>query len=76
MAIEQVLYAQVVMLRQKDMKITEEDENKNEEKFKFQGQSARSQRWFNIDFDWIEENLSAREPDLHLGSKETLVIND
>ena len=39
---EQGLYAQVVMLRQKDLNITEENKNKNEDKFKSQGQSARS----------------------------------
>ena len=62
---EQVLYAHVVMLLQKDLKITEENKNKNEYKFKFQGQSARSQCWFDIDFDWIKENFSTREPDLY-----------
>ena len=39
------------MLRRKDFKITEANKNKNEAKFKFQGQSARSQRWFDLDFD-------------------------
>ena len=46
----------------KDLKITEENENKNEYKFKFQGQSSRLQRWFDIDFGWIEETFSTREP--------------
>ena len=55
---EQVLYAQVVMLLQNYLKITEENENKNRDKFKFQGQSARSQRWFGLDFGWIEEILA------------------
>ena len=41
MLMEQGLYAQVVMLRQKDLKITEANKNKNEAKFKFQGLSAR-----------------------------------
>ena len=45
MATEQGLYAQVVMLRRKDLKSTEANKNKNEAKFKFQGQSARSQRF-------------------------------
>ena len=31
-------------------------------KFKFQGLSARSQRWFDLEFDWIEVNFSTREP--------------
>ena len=59
---EQVLYAQVVKLRQKDLKFIAENTNKNEAKFKFQGQSARSQRWFDIKFDWIEVNFSTCEP--------------
>ena len=62
---EQVLYSQVVMLSQKDLNITEENKNKNEDNFKFQCQSERSQRWFDIDFDWIDENLSTREPDVY-----------
>ena len=40
-----------------------ENKNKNEAKFKFQGQSARSQRCFDLDFDWIEVNFSTCEPD-------------
>ena len=32
---------------------------------KFQGLSARSQRWFDIYFDWIEVNFITREPDLY-----------
>ena len=51
---EQVLYAQVFIIRQKYLNITEENKNKNEAKFKFQGQSARSQSYFGIDLDWIE----------------------
>ena len=62
---EQGLYVQVVMLRQKDLKITEANKNKNKAKLKFQGQSARSQGWFDLDFDWIEENFSTREPELY-----------
>ena len=62
---EQGLYAQVFMLRQKYLKITEANKNKNEAKFKFRGQYERSQCWFDLDFDWIEENFSTREPELY-----------
>ena len=65
MAVEQELYAQVVKLRQKDLKFIAANKNKNEAKFKFQGQSARSQRWFDLDFDWIEVNFSTCEHDLN-----------
>ena len=62
MAIKQGLYAQVVVLCQKNLNITEENKNENEDKFKFQGQSAISQRWLDLDFDWIEDIFSTREP--------------
>ena len=58
---EQGLYAQVIMIRQTYLKFVATDKNKNEVKFKFKGQSARSQRWFDLDLDWIEVNFSTRE---------------
>ena len=54
MSIEQGLYAQVIILRRKYLKIVAANKNKNEAIFKFQGQSIRSQRYFDLDFDWIE----------------------
>ena len=65
MAMEQILYAQVVKLRSNKLQFVAADKNKSEAKFKFQGQSARSQRWFDLDFDWIEVNFSTREPDFY-----------
>ena len=65
MSMEQGLCAQVVMLRQNNLKITAANKNKNDEKFKFQGQSARSQRWFDLDFGWIKVNFITHEPDLY-----------
>ena len=47
------------------MKFIAENNNKNEVKFKFQGQCAISQRWFDFDVDWIEVNFSTREPDFY-----------
>ena len=58
MVMEKVLYAEVVMIRQKYLKNTEENKNKNKNKFKLQGQSVRSQPWFDIDFYRIEENFA------------------
>ena len=43
MAMEQGLYAQVIMLRRGYLKFSATDKIKNEAKFKFQGQSARSE---------------------------------
>ena len=65
MARDQGLYSQFFMLRRKDMKITEANKNKNEAKFKFQGQSAISQCWFDLDFGWIEVNFITCEPDFY-----------
>ena len=55
----------MIILRRKDLKFVATNNIKNEGKFKFQGQSARSQRWFDIDFDWIEVNFITREPDFY-----------
>ena len=63
MAMEQGLYVQVVMLRQKDLEFIAANKNKNEDKFKFRGQSTRSQRWFDLDFDCIGVNFSTCEAD-------------
>ena len=60
---EQSLYAQVVKLWCKDLQFVAADKNKSEAKFKFQGQSARSQPWFDLDLDFIDINFSTREPD-------------
>ena len=65
MATEQSLYAQVIMFWRKDLKFDAADKNKNESKFKFQGQSARSKLWFDLDLDWIDINFSTREPDFY-----------
>ena len=62
---EQSLYAQVVKLRHTDLEFVATDKNKNEAKFKFQGQYARSRLWFDIDLDWIEINFISREPDFY-----------
>ena len=62
---EQGLYAHVIMLRQNVLKFVATDNNKNEAKFKFQGQYAISQHWFDLDSGWIEVNFSTREPDLY-----------
>ena len=62
---ERSLYSQVIMIRRKDLKFSATDKIKNEAKFKFQGQSARSQWWFDLDLDWIEVNVSTRGPDFY-----------
>ena len=40
--------------------------NKNEAKFKFQGQYAISQCWFDIEVDWVEVNFSTPGTDFYL----------
>ena len=65
MAMEQSLYAQVVKLQRKDLLFDAADKNKTESKFKFQGQSVRSQLWFDLDLIWIDKMFSTREPDFY-----------
>ena len=61
------------MIRQKDLKFFATDNNKHEAIFKFQGQSARSQRWVVLELGWIEGNFSTCEPDFY---KELFQIHD
>ena len=65
MTMEQGLYSKFVILRPKHLNITEQNKNENEDKFKFWGQSERSQCWFDLGFNQIEENFSACEPDFY-----------
>ena len=62
---EQSLYAQIVKLWRKDLKFVAADKDKNEAKFKFQGKSATSQLWFNLDLNWVEIKFSTHEPDFY-----------
>ena len=55
----------MIKLRRNGLKFTATNKNKNVAKFKFQGQSARSQRRFELDFYWIELSFSTRKPDLY-----------
>ena len=63
MATEKSLYAQFIKLCRKDLQFFAADKNKTEAKFKFQGQSARSQLCFDLDLDWIDKKFRTREPD-------------
>ena len=53
------------MLCQKNLRINEDNKNINGDKFKFQGQSVKSQRRFGLAFGWIGEIFSGREPDFY-----------
>ena len=55
----------MVNIGQKDLKFIAENKNKNETKFKFQGQYTRSQCWFDLEFDWIDVNFRTHELDLY-----------
>ena len=59
MAMKQSLYAQVIKFWRKDL-IFDAADKIYESKFKFQGQSARSQLWFDLDLDWIDIYFSTR----------------
>ena len=62
---EQGLYAQVVMLCLKGLKLISADKNKNEAKLKFQVQYAISYCWFDLNFDWVDLSFSTRKPDFY-----------
>ena len=51
MAMEQSLYAQVIMFWRKDLKFDAADKNKNKSKFKFQGRSIQSKSRSNHNCD-------------------------
>ena len=53
----------VFTIRQKDL--DNKIEKENTKKYHFQGQSARSTSWFDLDYEWLEEKLCTREPDLY-----------
>ena len=60
---EQGLYAQVVMILRKDSYHKKEKEKIKE--YNFQGKSARSRRWFDIDHERLEEKFMTHAPDLY-----------
>ena len=51
MATKQEFQAKLVKLNQKYLKCIAANKNKNEAKFNFQGPSARSQHWFDLDLN-------------------------
>ena len=53
------------MISRKYLKFVAENKNKNEYKFKFQGQSTRSQPWFDLGSDWIEVNFGTCKIDFY-----------
>ena len=61
MAMEQGLYAKVVMIHQKHL--DNKKEQKKTKRYNFQSQPARSIRWFYLDQEWLEEKFSTHEPD-------------
>ena len=62
-ALDQGLYAQVVMiLRRESDGIKEKDMTKV---YNFQGKSARTKLWFNLDREWLKEKFITREPDFY-----------
>ena len=63
-SLEQGLYEKVVMIHR-----TESDDIKEKYKtkeFKFQGQSARTKHWFDIDYESLKGNFMTREPYFYL----------
>ena len=60
MALENGLYAQVNMIRRR-----ESDDKKKKyktNKYSFQGQSAITKHWFDLDHEWSKGNFIIRDP--------------
>ena len=47
------------------MESDDKKEKEDTKKYNFQGQSAISKRWFDIDREWLEETFMTREPDFY-----------
>ena len=62
MAMGQGLYAQVVVILRRE---SDDKRGKKTNKCNFQGQSARSRRWCNLDHDWLEETFRKCVPDFY-----------
>ena len=63
MDLEQGLYAQVVMIRVRNLDVIKE---KYKTKiYNFYKKSARTKHWFDLDHEWLKENLMKREPSLN-----------
>ena len=63
MALENGLYAQVVMILRREL--DDKKEKNKTKKFNFQGQSERTKHWFDIDHEWLKENFMTRKPDFY-----------
>ena len=71
---EQGLHTQVAMIRRRESDyIKEKDKTK---KYNFQGKSARTKHWFNIDHEWLKENFMTRETYLYLKLYDTKFRGD
>ena len=74
MALDNGLYPQVVMVRRReldDKKVTYKTKIYN-----FQGQSARTKHWINLDHEWLKENFMTRELDFYLKLYQTKFRSD
>ena len=57
---ENWLYAQVFMICRRES--GDKKGKYKTKKYNFQGKSARSRLWFNLDHEWLKENFMTREP--------------
>ena len=64
MALENGLYAKVVIIRRRDS--YDKKEQDKTKQYNFQVQSERTKHSFNIDHEWIKETFMTREPDFYL----------
>ena len=53
MSLENGLYAQVVMIRRREL--YDKKEKYKTKTYNFQGQSARKKHWFDLDHEWLKK---------------------
>ena len=58
-----MLYAQGVMIHQKDLDNEKEKENNNN--YNLHGTSTISKHWFDLEHDWLRESFSTLGPELY-----------
>ena len=64
-SLEESLYAQVVRIRPKSLVQKKYTREKPKRRYLFQGQSAISKHWFDLDIELVEEKFSTREPQFY-----------
>ena len=74
MALEQGLYAQVIMILRRELDDIKEKYKTT--KFNLEGQSAKTKHWFDLDHEGLKDNFMTREPDFYKRLYQTKFMGD